>query len=91
LPQAAIRRCNFVANLLAAGSFGTFAPRTALVYQAAELVVPDTEVKRVLVMFRFHLDVGFIDTQANVVLRFLRNSCSALAKVCSGVAMAGPR
>ena len=33
-------------------------------------VVPDTAVKRVLVMFKCHLDVGFVDTQANVVRKY---------------------
>src|SRR5882762_10348452 len=32
--------------------------------------VPDTQIKRVLVMFKCHFDAGFIDTQANVVHRY---------------------
>ncbi|HYW48414.1 MAG TPA: hypothetical protein VE959_36460 [Bryobacteraceae bacterium] len=62
-----MRRRNFLGNLLAASAFRTFAPGRAPAYQAPESLVPDAEVKRVLVMFKCHLDVGFIDTQANVV------------------------
>ena len=52
---------------LAAGAFGVLAPGRAFADQALEPLVPDTEVKRVLVMFKCHFDAGFIDTQANVV------------------------
>jgi hypothetical protein len=62
-----MRRRNFVGNLLAAGAFRAVTPSDAAAYQSAESLVPDTAVKRVLVMFKCHLDVGFIDTQANVV------------------------
>jgi hypothetical protein len=62
-----MRRRNFVSNLLAAGAFRAVEPGGAAAYQAPESLVPDTAVKRVLVMFKCHLDVGFIDTQANVV------------------------
>ena len=62
-----MRRRNFVGNLLAAGAFRAVTPSDAAAYQAPESLVPDTAIKRVLVMFKCHLDVGFIDTQANVV------------------------
>ncbi|MGA3236883.1 MAG: DUF5054 domain-containing protein [Bryobacteraceae bacterium] len=62
-----MRRRNFVGNLLAAGAFRAVTPGGATAYQSPESLVPDTAVKRVLVMFKCHLDVGFIDTQANVV------------------------
>jgi len=62
-----MKRRNFVGNLLAAGAFGAVDPGGAAAYQAPESLAPDPAVKRVLVMFKCHLDVGFIDTQANVV------------------------
>ena len=65
-----MRRRNFVGNLLAAGAFRTMAPETAPAAQANASPARDTEVKRVLVMFKCHLDVGFIDTQANVVRKY---------------------
>src|ERR1700678_4080735 len=62
-----MRRRNFVGNLLAAGAFRAVTPGSATAYQSPESLVPDTAIKRVLVMFKCHLDVGFIDTQANVI------------------------
>ena len=62
-----MRRRNFVGNLLAAGALQAVDPSDSPAYQAPEALVPDIAVKRVLVMFKCHLDVGFIDTQANVV------------------------
>jgi hypothetical protein len=54
-----MKRRNFITNLLAAGAFRTFAA-----------ALPDPSVKRVLVMFKCHLDVGFVDTQANIVRKY---------------------
>jgi hypothetical protein len=65
-----MRRRNFVGNLLAAGAFGAFTPDGAFAFQAAAPPVPDTDIKRVLILFKCHLDVGFIDTQANVVRKY---------------------
>ncbi len=65
-----MKRRNFVGNLLAAGVFREFAPDSRLASQVPESLVPDAEVKRLLVMFKCHLDVGFIDTQANVVRKY---------------------
>ena len=65
-----MRRRNFVGNLLAAGAFRALAPDGAPAFQTSESAAPDPEVKRVLVMFKCHLDVGFIDTQANVVRKY---------------------
>src|SRR5499425_785524 len=33
---------------------------------------PDTNVKRVLVMFKCHFDAGFVDTQAAIVHRYFK-------------------
>ena len=62
-----MRRRNFVGNLLAAGAARVLAPGGAPAFQGSGPLPQDTDVKRVLVMFKCHLDVGFIDTQANVV------------------------
>ena len=61
-------RRRFVGSLLAPAALQTFLPRAAA-FQA-EPTVPDPEVKRVLVMFKCHLDVGFTNTQAGVVSRY---------------------
>src|SRR5271166_5353115 len=65
--RSEMRRRAFVGNLLAAGACGALAPKDAPAAQAPDSAAPDAAVKRVLVMFKCHLDVGFIDTQANVV------------------------
>jgi hypothetical protein len=64
-----MKRRQFVGNLLAAGALGSLASECAPA-QAPESTAPDPAVKRVLVMFKCHLDVGFIDTQANVVKKY---------------------
>ena len=68
--MADMRRRNFVGNLLAAGAFWKFAPDAALAAQAPESPAPDPAVKRVLVMFKCHLDVGFVDTQAAIIKKY---------------------
>ncbi|MGP8246107.1 MAG: DUF5054 domain-containing protein [Bryobacteraceae bacterium] len=65
-----MRRRSFLANLVPAASFRTLLPKAARAFQATEPAVPDRNVKRVLVMFKCHLDVGFVDTQANVVRKY---------------------
>jgi hypothetical protein len=64
-----MRRRNFVRNLLAAGALRTLSPGTAAASQASD-PAPDRAVKRVLVMFKCHLDVGFVDTQANIIRKY---------------------
>jgi hypothetical protein len=65
-----MKRRTFFGNVLAAGAIRALAPDAAAAFQTSERAAPDPEVKRVLVMFKCHLDVGFIDTQANVVRKY---------------------
>ena len=65
-----MKRRNFLGNLLAAGAFRALAPDFASAFQASDSQTPDPAVKRVLVMFKCHLDVGFVNTQANIVKRY---------------------
>jgi hypothetical protein len=58
-----MKRREFVKTMTAAGA-GLLLPGLALRAQDAK---PNADVKRVLVMFKCHFDVGFIDTQYNVV------------------------
>ena len=58
-----MKRREFVKTVTAAGA-GLLLPGLRL---HAEDVTPNADVKRVLVMFKCHFDVGFIDTQYNVV------------------------
>ena len=57
-----MNRRRFVSNL-----FGAVAFRGAAQTKTAR---PDLSVKRVLVMFKCHLDVGFVDTQAAVIRKY---------------------
>jgi hypothetical protein len=59
-----MQRRNFIKSVLAAG--GAMACQSYLA-QDTPPNTPDAEVKRVLVMFKCHLDVGFTDTQAGVM------------------------
>src|SRR5579862_6238946 len=65
-----MQRRQFIGNLLAAGALRGVTPGRAQAAQAGETAAPDPAVKRVLVMFKCHLDVGFVDTQANIVRRY---------------------
>ena len=64
-----MKRRSFLEGLFAASALR---PLTAapFVPQEPAPAAPDPAVKRVLVMFKCHLDVGFIDTQANVVRKY---------------------
>jgi uncharacterized protein DUF5054 len=55
----------------AAGSAWLVAPRSSFAGSVSPAESsPDTQVKRVLVMFKCHFDAGFIDTQAAVVQKY---------------------
>jgi hypothetical protein len=58
-----MQRRHFIGNLLAAGA------SRALAFQTSESA-PDSSIKRVLFLSKCHLDVGFIDTQANVIRKY---------------------
>jgi hypothetical protein len=58
-----MQRRHFIGNLLAAGA------GRALAFQTSESA-PDSSIKRVLFLSKCHLDVGFIDTQANVIRKY---------------------
>src|SRR5215472_14166092 len=60
----AVKRRHFLGNLLAAGASRGFA------FQEADSSAPDPSVKRVLFMSKCHLDVGFVNTQANVIQKY---------------------
>lgn len=64
-----MRRRRFLENLVSAGVLWKSAPGLAAA-QTPESPAPDRSVKRVLVMFKCHLDVGFVDTQANIIKRY---------------------
>jgi hypothetical protein len=59
-----MKRRHFLGNLLAAGAC------RGLAFQAVDSSTPDPSVKRVLFMSKCHLDVGFVNTQANVIQKY---------------------
>ena len=61
-------RRRFVSSLV--GAAGYAALENGLAAPQAQDVKPDPNVNRVLVMFKCHLDVGFIDTQAAVIRKY---------------------
>jgi hypothetical protein len=84
-----MRRRNFVGNLLTAGALRTLAPEAALIAQAPESPAPDPAVKRVLVMFKCHLDVGFVDTQANIIRKYFEQYFPLAIKTAAAVRQEG--
>jgi hypothetical protein len=63
-----MNRRRFVSDLVGAGCVAYAGSRSAPAQTKAP--VPDLGVKRVLVMFKCHLDVGFVDTQAAVIKKY---------------------
>lgn len=51
---------------------------------------PDPAVTRVLAMFKCHLDVGFIDTQANIVQRYFKQFFPAAIEIAQTMRDSGP-
>ncbi len=51
--------------------------------------VPDSQIKRVLVMFKCHFDAGFIDTQTNVVHRYFSEYFPAAIQTASDLRAQG--
>ena len=64
-----MKRRTFVGDLIAAGAFGTLAPG-AMALRVAASPAAEPQVRRVLVAFKCHLDVGFVDTEANVIRKY---------------------
>ncbi|MGA2118557.1 MAG: DUF5054 domain-containing protein [Bryobacteraceae bacterium] len=83
-----MRRRTFCTNL-AAASLGTLLPGAVRAFQEPEPGPPDNDVKRVLVMFKCHLDVGFIDTQANVVRKYFDEYFPRAIETAAGMRQAG--
>src|SRR5438309_2824760 len=65
-----MNRRRFVSNVAGAAGVVAFGSRTLAAQNTAPQ--PDPAIKRVLVMFKCHLDVGFVDTQAAVVNKYFK-------------------
>jgi hypothetical protein len=82
-----MNRRRFVSHLTGAAGYVAFG--TGL--SAAEDAAPqsDPSVKRVLVMFKCHLDVGFIDTQAAVVNKYFKQYYPQAIELASTLRQSG--
>lgn len=69
-----MRRRDFIrsAGIAAASAAVARLSRTAKAQDLSAVVSADESVKRVLVVFKCHLDVGFTDTQANVMTKYFK-------------------
>jgi hypothetical protein len=66
-----------------------FVLTTAGALASAKAQSPDSGVKRVLAMFKCHLDVGFIDTQAAVVQKYFKQYFPAAIRLGEALRNAG--
>ena len=82
-----MRRRDFAKLLWAAGGAATVPPDFLRGFPAT----PDTpEVKRVLVLFKCHLDVGFTDTQAGVMRKYFDEYFPRAMQVAASMRRSGP-
>ena len=81
-----MRRREFVKGVLAAGGALTCEPTFG---KGAMALGGATEVKRVLVMFKCHLDVGFTDTQAGVMRKYFDQYFSEAMQVAAAMRQSG--
>ncbi len=84
-----MKRRHFLESLLAAGALRTFDAASFAAPQDQGPAVPDPAVKRVLVMFKCHLDVGFVDTQANVIRKYFEVYYPQAIRTASTLRQAG--
>jgi hypothetical protein len=67
--QEIMKRREFLQDLATAGALGRLAPGAAA-FQGETPSAPDPRIRQVLVAFKCHLDVGFVDTEANVIRKY---------------------
>lgn len=68
-----MQRRDFVRSLAVMGGATLCGiPATFAMQKQVQQQVPESDVRRVLAMFKCHFDAGFIDTQAHVVGRYFR-------------------
>lgn len=84
-----MKRRNFIKGALAVG--GVFACKGGLTAHALTGVrnLPAVEVKRVLVMFKCHLDVGYTNTQTNVTRQYFNSYYPEAMRIAAAMREAG--
>jgi hypothetical protein len=81
-----MNRRRFVSNLVGAAGCVALGDRKS---DAAQTQSADLSVKRVLVMFKCHLDVGFIDTQAAVIRKYFEQYFPRAIQIANTFRQAG--
>jgi len=81
-----MNRRRFVSNLVGAAGCVAFGSSGS---NAAQAQGPDLSIKQVLVMFKCHLDVGFIDTQAAVIKRYFEQYFPQAIQIANALWQAG--
>ncbi len=81
-----MRRRQFIKGVLATGGALGCKPVFA---RGLPAQIPGAEVKRVLVMFKCHLDVGFTDTQAGVMHKYFDQYFPQAIQVATAMRQAG--
>src|SRR5262245_5617521 len=85
-----MRRRDFVKSACATAATMIWTPPASLFAQASSPTpAPQNDVKRVLAMFKCHLDVGFTNTQAAVVHRYFNQYFPLAIKTASELRRVG--
>ena len=83
-----MNRRRFVSHLVGAAGCVAFGDSRSDAAQATA-PPPDLSIKRVLVMFKCHLDVGFVDTQAAVINKYFEQYFPQAIRVANTLRQAG--
>ena len=78
----------FVSNLVGAAGCVAFGDSRSDAAQA-KAQIADRDIKRVLVMFKCHLDVGFVDTQAAVIQKYFEQYFPQAIQIANTLRRAG--
>jgi len=83
-----MNRRRFVSHLVGAAGCVAFGDSRSDAAQA-NVQRPDLTIKRVLVMFKCHLDVGFVDTQAAVIRKYFTQYFPQAIQIANTLRQAG--
>jgi hypothetical protein len=83
-----MNRRRFVSNLVGAAGCAAFGGNASHTAQA-QTPGRDLGIKQVLVMFKCHLDVGFVDTQAAIIRRYFEQFFPQAIRIANTLRQAG--
>jgi hypothetical protein len=82
-----MNRRRFVSNMVGAGCVAIGSNRFAAAQTKAP--IPNLSIKRVQVMFKCHLDVGFIDTQAAIIRKYFEQHFPQAIRIAKTLRQSG--